>query len=202
MIIGLSAALGSQFAEPLKVLQKPILKFASSQTAYERSTVMGVIAECAQNMGAAVTPYTDSLLKVLMHRLSDEDPETKSNAAFGTGMLIYHSTDSAAYLPSYNSILSKLENLLHTTGARIQDNASGCVCRMIMAHEDRVPLNDILSVLVDLLPLKEDFEENGPVYRCIYQLCKSPNHFSLPAPVSTAKANNTQITTTTRQSSN
>jgi len=173
VILGLSAALGTQFVEPWKVVQKPILKFASSQTAHERSTVMGVIAECAQNMGAAVTPYTDSLLKILVHRLSDEDPETKSNAAFGVGMLIYHSNDSATYLSSYNNILGKLENLLHTQGARIQDNASGCVCRMIMAHEDRVPLNDILPVLVDLLPLKEDFEENAPVYRCIFQLCTS-----------------------------
>src|SRR5699024_10107990 len=54
--------------------------------------------------------------------------------------------------------------------ARIKDNASGCLCRMILAHPDRVPLAQVLPALVDLLPLKEDYEENTPVYQCIYKL--------------------------------
>lgn len=173
VIIGLSAAMGEQFGEIWKIYQKAIMKFASSQTNYERSTAVGVIAECTKNMGVGVTPFTAPLLKLLLHRLSDEDPETKSNAAYATGLLIYHSTDSSAYLSSYGTILTKLEPLLQTTHSRTIDNASGCVCRMIMAHQDKVPLDDILPPLVDLLPLTEDFEENQPIFECITGLCKS-----------------------------
>ncbi len=175
VVIGLSKALGGQFSEPFKVFQKPIMKFASSPTNYERSGSVGVIAECTANMGAAITPYTTPLLKLLVHRLTDEDPETKSNAAYAIGLLVFHSTASNVYLPSYNSILSKLEPLLHTDHARAKDNASGCVCRMIMAHSDKVPIDDIMPVLVDLLPLKEDYEENAPIYECIAGLCTSPS---------------------------
>jgi hypothetical protein len=174
VVIGLSNALGDQFSELWKVFQKPIMKFASSQTNFERSTAIGVIAECTGSMGAAVTPFTDTLLKLLLHRLSDEDAETKSNAAYATGQLIYNSTDSATYLPQYNSILTKLEPLLHTQRARTLDNACGCVSRMIMAHQDKVPVDEILPVLVSLLPLKEDYEENKPIFDCITGLCKSP----------------------------
>jgi hypothetical protein len=173
VVIGLSNALGDQFAELWKIFQKPIMKFASSQAHEERSTAIGVIAECTASMGIAVTPFTDTLLKLLLHRLSDEDVETKSNAAYATGQLIYNSTDSATYLPHYNTILTKLEPLLHTQRARTLDNACGCVSRMIMAQQDKVPVDEILPVLVSLLPLKEDFEENKPIFDCITGLCES-----------------------------
>lgn len=173
--IGLAVALGGQSSETWKVFMKPVMKFASSQTAFERSTAIGVIAECTANMGSSVTEFTEPLLKLLLHRLTDEDPETKSNAAYATGQLIFHSTASQLYLPSYNSILTKLEPLLHTQHARTLDNACGCVCRMIMAHQDKVPVADIMPVLVDLLPLKEDYEENKPIYECIAGLYEQEN---------------------------
>jgi importin-4 len=172
VVIGLSVALGEQFAEAWKVFLKPVFKYASSQTNFERSTAIGVIAECTANMGSGITPYTSQLLKLLLHRLSDEDSETKSNAAYATGLLVFHSTDSAEYLPSYNAILQKLEPMLHTQTARTLDNASGCLCRMIMAHPDKVPIDDIIPTIVKLLPLKEDYEENKPIYECITGLCK------------------------------
>ncbi|KAL3422058.1 karyopherin-like protein [Phlyctema vagabunda] len=170
VVIGLSAALGDQFGELWQVFQKQVMKFASSETNFERSTAIGVIAECTANMGSAVTPFTSTLLKLLIHRLSDEDAETKSNAAYATGLLIFHSTDSATYLPSFNTILTKIEPLLHTQHARTLDNAAGCVSRMIMAHQDKMPISDIMSVLVEILPLTEDYEENKPIYECIIGL--------------------------------
>jgi hypothetical protein len=175
VVIGLSKVLGDQFGEVWKIYVKPVMKFASSQTNYERSTAVGVIAECTRNMGHGVTPFTSQLLKLLLHRLTDEDAETKSNAAYAIGLLIYNSTDSDVYLPSYGSILGKLEPLLQTQRARTLDNACGCVCRMIMAHQDKVPVDDVLPVLVDLLPLKEDYEENEPIFDCITGLYHHQN---------------------------
>ncbi|KAK3503913.1 armadillo-type protein [Neurospora crassa] len=171
VVIGLAVALGPAFSELWKIFEKPILKFASSEAEnLERSTGVGVIAECAANMGATVTPYTGKLMHLLLKRLSDTDNETKSNAAYATGQLILHSTDSNTYLPQYETILHKLAPMLQIPEARIKDNASGCLCRMILAHPDRVPLAQVLPALVDLLPLKEDYEENTPVYQCIYKL--------------------------------
>lgn len=172
VVIGLAAALGEQFGEVWKIFEKPIMKLVSSQESIERSTAVGVIAEVTMHMGAGVTPYTKALLAPLLHRLSDEDKEAKSNAAYAIGMLVFQSNDSATYLPAYGQIMGKLEPLLQISESRLQDNATGCICRMILAHPDSVPLADVLPVLVGLLPLKEDYEENKPVYQCIAKLCK------------------------------
>ena len=171
VVIGLAVAMGPSFGELWKIFEKPILRFASSEAEnLERSTGVGVIAECASNMEAAVSPYTAKILNLLLKRLSDSDQETKSNAAYATGQLIFNSRDSDTYLPHYETILRKLEPMLQIKDARIKDNAAGCLCRMIMAHPDRVPIPDVLPALVGLLPLKDDFEENAPVYQCIFKL--------------------------------
>jgi importin-4 len=171
VVVGLATALGRQFGELWKMFEKPIVKMASAQDPDERSTVTGVIGECiAAGMGDSVTPSTEKLLRLLLHRLSDEDPDTKSNAAYGMGLLIENSTDSATYLPSYNPILAKLEPLLSIEQSK--DNAAGCVSRMIIAHPDKVPIEHVLPAIVKLLPLKKDFDENKPIYDCIVGLCK------------------------------
>ncbi|KAI1102695.1 ARM repeat-containing protein [Jackrogersella minutella] len=175
VLIGLACALGPQFAEVWKIFEKHIVKLLSSNEAIERSTAVGVIAECVAYMSNGVTPYTPTLLRPLLHRLSDEDKETKSNAAYATGQLVFHSEDAKTYLPAYNEILGKLEPLLQITDTRLQDNAAGCLCRMILAHPDHVPIADVLPALVDLLPLKEDFEENKPVYQCLHKLYAMSN---------------------------
>lgn len=173
VVIGLAVALGPGFSELWKIFEQPILKFAAAESEdIERSTGVGVIAECAANMESAVTPYTEKLLKLLLKRLSDTDVETKSNAAYATGQLIYNSTDSNTYLPHYPTILRKLEPMLQIQEARIKDNAAGCLSRMITAHPDAVPIADVLPALIGLLPLKDDYEENSPVYECLLKLCK------------------------------
>ena len=170
--IGLAVALGETFGQLWKMFEKPILKYASSSESGERSTAVGVIAECIKTMGSAVTPSTSTLLKPLLHRMSDEDSETKSNAAYAIGLLQQESTNDKEILKSFPTILSKLEPLLQTDEARSKDNAAGCVSRMIMRHKANVPVAQVLPALIDLLPLRNDFDENEPVYDMIVQLCK------------------------------
>lgn len=172
VIIGISIALGETFGELWKIFQKPIMKYASSSDSIERSTSVGVIAECIKNMGSQVTPSTSILLKLLLHRMSDEDSETKSNAAYGIGLLQQNSENSQEILKNFPTILGKLEPLLRTDEARCKDNAAGCVSRMILKHRANMPVPQVLPALMEILPLKEDFEENEPVYQMIVQLCK------------------------------
>lgn len=173
VIICLSVALGETFGQLWKVFEKTLMRYAGSSEAIERSTAVGTIAECIKNMRGTVTPYTSALLKLLLHRLSDEDPETKSNAAFAIGLLCEKSNNDQEILKAYNTILGKLEPLLHTQEARLLDNAAGCVSRMIMKHIDHVPVEEVLPALVELLPLKMDYEENEPIFTMIIKLCKS-----------------------------
>lgn len=172
VVSGMAAALGPSFAELWKVFEKTILRYASSGEALERATSVGVLAECINGMGGSVTPYTGTFLKLLLHRLNDEDPQTRSNAAYAVGRLVEHSQSDAEMLKEYPTILSRLEQCLTMNVSRLQDNATGCVSRMILRSRESVPTKDVLPVLVNILPLKNDYEENEPLYRMICQMYK------------------------------
>ncbi|KAL4980052.1 armadillo-type protein [Aspergillus desertorum] len=171
VVSGMAAALGESFAELWKVFEKIVLRYAGSTESIERATAVGVLAECINGMGAASTQFTPAFLKLLVHRLSDEDPQTKSNAAYAVGRLIEHS-NSTEVVKEFPTILSRLEQCLHQDVSRLQDNATGCLSRMILKHRESVPIKDVLPVLVKILPLKNDYEENDPLYRMICQLYK------------------------------
>ncbi|KAJ9200366.1 hypothetical protein DTO166G4_7752 [Paecilomyces variotii] len=172
VISGLAAALGESFAELWKIFEKTVLRFAGSTESLERATAVGVLAECITGMGGAVTPFTSTFMKLLIHRLGDEDPQTKSNAAYAVGRLIEKSNANDVLVKEYPTILSRLENCMHQDVSRLQDNATGCISRMILKNKDSVPIPDVLPALVGVLPLKNDYEENEPLYRMICQLYK------------------------------
>jgi importin-4 len=169
----LAVALGPSFGELWKMFEKPVMKYASSQEATERSAAVGTIAECLGNMGPACTPYTTGSLKLLLHRLSDEDPETKSNAVYGTGLLCEMTTSDDEILKSLPTIFSKIEPLLDAQDqARLLDNTAGCVSRLIAKYPQKIPISEVLPRLVQLLPLREDYEENKPIFSMIVKLCE------------------------------
>ncbi|KAF3937024.1 Importin-4 [Dactylella cylindrospora] len=174
---GFAAALGPSFAEPWTKLSPEVLKYASSSESIERSHAVGVTADCIRYMQDGVTPHTVSLMKVLLHRLGDENFEVKSNAAYGIGLLCFYSLDKAEVAKNYNDIFNKLEILLETKKHRGRDNACGCVARMIMANIDAIggQLDQVIDTLIGVLPLEEDFEENEPIYTMFVQLYKAQN---------------------------
>jgi len=184
VISSMAIALGEQFAELWKMFEKPIMTYASSQERFERSSSVGTVGECVQAMGAGCTPYTKRMMTMFVKRLSDEDPEVKSNACFGVGVLCEKSTDGKEVLSNYGGILGKLEPLLDSSSkvagkddphARLLDNAAGCVARMVKKAPQNVPLDDVLPRLVEILPLKEDFDENVPVFEMIVSLYQQNN---------------------------
>ena len=124
-------------------------------------------------MGESCTQYSTNLLKLLVHRLSDEDPETKSNAVYGIGLLCEKTTNDEEMLKSLPTIFGKLEPLLSSQDqARLLDNTAGCVSRFISKHGDKIPIGEVLPRVVQLLPLREDYEENKPIFNMIIKLCK------------------------------
>ena len=169
-VCGLAMALGETFAQLWKMIEKPILKYASSSESTERSTAVGVISECIKGMKEAVTPFTATLLPLLLKRLTDEDSETKSNAAYAVGLLQEFSEDEAKITSAFPQILSLLEPMLSMTAARSRDNAAGCVSRMILRHPTNVPIPQVVPALLEILPLKDDFDENEPVWSCLVGL--------------------------------
>jgi hypothetical protein len=171
VVSGLAAALGPDFPQLWKIFEKSVLRFVSSSENIERATAVGTLAEVITGMKDAVTPLTGRFLPLLLKRLDDEDPQTKSNAAYATGRLI-EATNDASIVSQFPTILQKLEPCLQQQVSRLPDNATGCLSRMILKQHDKVPIADVLPAIVSILPLKNDYEENEPLYKMIAQLYK------------------------------
>ena len=171
VVIGIANALGETFGQLWTTFEEPILDLVSSKEGFERSTSVGTIAECIKAMGTSVTPFTSRLLKLLLESMKDDNSEVKSNAAYGIGLLQQGSRKDKEILKAFPTILSRLEPLLQMDEARAKDNAAGCVSRMIMRHPSHIPVQHVLPALLEILPLKTDFDENVPVYDMIIKLC-------------------------------
>jgi len=175
--VAMAKALGSKFSVLWTKCSKPIFKYASSSDSTERSAATGTLAELILALDSAVTPFTAHLLKTMMHRMTDEDRVTKANALYGIGLLCALSEDQDTTVGQYGTILRKLEPLLSDDSAagHLLDNAAGCVARMILAKPDKIPLEEVLPRLVELMPTKEDYEVNGPLFQCIVSLYQQEN---------------------------
>ncbi|KAH7129899.1 armadillo-type protein [Dactylonectria estremocensis] len=175
VVVGLAAVLGPAFGELWKIFEKPILRLASSTEDLHRSTAVGTIAEITKYAGEAVTPFTESLGQALVRRLGDPDPLAKSNAAYAIGLVVLNSADTAKTFPMYPLLWEKLEPLLTVNEMRMTDNVAGSLCRMMTKNPDNGFVAQALPAIVNVLPLTEDFEENAPIYQCIYKLYENSN---------------------------
>ncbi|KAM3551709.1 hypothetical protein MY1884_007581 [Beauveria asiatica] len=175
VVIGLATALGHSFPELWKIFEKPVLKLSSSTEDLHRSTAVGTIAEILKHAGEAMTPFTESLGQALGRRLTDPDPLAKSNAAYAIGLLVFTSSDTSKTYPLYPQIWEKLEPLMAVREMRLTDNVAGALCRMMMKNLDAGFVSEALPAVVNVLPLEEDYEENEPIYKCIYILYEQSN---------------------------
>ncbi|XP_076920880.1 uncharacterized protein LOC143582105 [Bidens hawaiensis] len=169
-------AMGSHFAPIFATLFEPLMKFAKgSRPAQDRTMVVACLAEVAQDMGAPIAAYVDAIMPLVLKELASSSETNRRNAAFCVGELCKNG--GASSLKYFGDVLRGLYPLFGESEPddAVKDNAAGAVARMIMAHPESVPLNQVLPVFVKGLPLKEDHEESMPVYSCVCNLVLSSN---------------------------
>lgn len=185
VVVQIAAALGPQFTPVAETFLKPIFKFCTSSSSTERASAVGAIAEVINGMRAEVTPFTAQLMEVLLHRIGDMDIEVRSNAAYGIGLLCYYSED-AQITSYYETVMQKLQRLLkkvdkaskrggdnEDNNARGLANACGCISRMILKHPSKVPIPEVIEVLLSRIPLTDGLEENTPLFELIIELFRN-----------------------------
>jgi len=125
-------------------------------------------------MKSEITPMTEPLLELFYRALSDEEAEVQCNAAFAAGLLVEHSQKDLS--PQYLHLLSAIRPLFEVppnpslSRWKAHDNAAGAVSRLIVRNAAAVPLDHVLPVVINALPLRHDFLENPPVFKAIFHL--------------------------------
>ncbi|XP_014323089.1 importin-4 isoform X4 [Myotis lucifugus] len=147
-----------RLAELCNMLKAVLQRKKQGCTVAEKSFAVGTLAESIQGLGAASAQFVSRLLPVLLNATRETDPEVRSNAIFGLGVLAEHGGRPA------QEYFSKLVGLLLPLLARerhnrVHDNICGALARLLMASPTRKPEPQVLAALLHALPLKEDLEE-------------------------------------------
>ncbi|OBZ90920.1 putative importin subunit beta-4 [Choanephora cucurbitarum] len=179
LVAALCEVVGPSFNKYFEVYLPLICKYYKpNKTQAERSMAIGCLGECIVGIKEAVTPHTERLTQLFVKACNDEDELVRSNAAFALGCLTTNTQIDLS--PHYPTLLTTLSPLFsNQTLPNTVDNAAGAVARLILAHPNAVPLDQVLPTFTNALPLKADFEENQPVFDCIFKLFNASNPFVL-----------------------
>ncbi|KAM5235871.1 importin-4 isoform 2-T2 [Ctenodactylus gundi] len=174
-IPALAAAAGGDAFAPFFAGFLPLLLSKTKQgcTVAEKSFAVGTLAESIQGLGAASAQFVSRLLPVLLSAAREADPEVRSNAIFGLGVLAEHGGRPAQdhFLKLVGLLLPLLARERHD---RVHDNICGALARLLMANPTRKPEPQVLAALLHALPLREDLEEwitIGHLFNFLYQSC-------------------------------
>jgi hypothetical protein len=173
--------MGPHFCQYLPQFIPAICEFAkTSRPSSDRAMATGCLGELAQELGEGIKDYwTTVYLPLVLTGLADKDHHLNRNAAFcgGTcceGLGAYVASDYVQILQAVGRLFN-IDPSLSESAAAAVDNASACVCRMIMASPNNVPMSQVLPVVLKALPLKNDFTENETVYKCLLGLLQNNN---------------------------
>lgn len=189
VLVNLSLALGPDFNRVFASFKDIIASNVVSKSKNKRVSAIGALAEIGSGLKESNT-NTDEFLQLFINRLqTDKSTEVRGNAAYGVGVLIYYSGNN--YSGSYPEIFNLLSSLLSRVKkqeAKVEEddeetkdaihrsyaNACGCVARLALKQQDATPLNVVLPILFEHLPLQTAFEENTPIFELIATLYQDP----------------------------
>ncbi|CCE63171.1 hypothetical protein TPHA_0E00760 [Tetrapisispora phaffii CBS 4417] len=189
VLVSLSHALGSDFASIFENFKPVLFELYESKSKNKRSSAIGATSEIVLGMKEG-SPYIQEMLEAMIVRLtSDKSLEVRGNAAYGVGLLCEYASFDISSI--YGAVLKAMYELLSTADQkslaadddeatreiidRAFANASGCVARMILKHENLVPLEQTIPALFAHLPLKTGFEEYTPIFQVIMKLYQDNN---------------------------
>ncbi|KAG2735210.1 hypothetical protein G9P44_001424 [Scheffersomyces stipitis] len=188
VLVNLSLELEGDFAKIFESFKSIIISNAHTKSKNIRVSSVGALAEIVGGLKSN-NPYEQELLQIFTDRLAnDKSLEVKGNAAYGVGLIVENSSSDLS--SGYNAILQLLFQLLNKTDRRADNaddeetkdvinrsyaNASGCVARLILKHEQAVPLQHVLGPLLAHLPLETGLEENTPIFKLIIKLYSDNN---------------------------
>ncbi|XP_037939501.1 importin-4-like [Teleopsis dalmanni] len=135
----------------------------------QRAFIYGALAECFSPLKQYSAKYFDTMCAVMMSGLTDHSEQARQNALFGLGELVLNSAEKS--YPQYPAILNALsQRFANETKPSAVDNVCGAVARLILTSPGKVPLQQVLPVFLQKLPIKEDIQENEHIFKCFQLL--------------------------------
>lgn len=181
----MAAVLGPDFGQAFNTVLPLISNYAQpKRPSSERSMAIGSLGEIIVGLKAGVTPFTNQVLEVISRGLQDEEADVRSNSAFAAGVLIQNSEqDLTQHYPALIGVLGHFFQVPEHSQPAVynaRDNAAGALGRMVVKSPSAAPLDQVVPMIVSVMPLQFDPIENRAVYSAIFALFRA-NPASLEA---------------------
>jgi importin-4 len=171
--------LPSVFIPYFDEFSKVLMKYAKPTRDYNsRAMVIGIYAEVIAEVGVESAKYVEAILPVVSQGITDPMEGVRRNSAYAVSCIIQSHAASMSQ-EQVTMFLFMLQPLCsrnngtghesHVVGADV-DNAISAICRMISLVPQYLPLQQVLPVLLDALPMRVDPEEGIPIYSCLLSL--------------------------------
>jgi len=145
-----------------------------------KNCIIATIAEVAQELKDAFSPYCSTFLPICLDLLTHlSDKSMKHNACYCAGLMVqYGGEPTRQYFNQMCTALSQAMSLNPAKYESVLDNSCGAITRMINVAPNLMPIDQVLPAVLNLLPLRSDFEPAIPIHECIFMLYQS-NHASV-----------------------
>lgn len=148
-------------------LQKIIKSKKSEEADTQRAFAIGVLSECFSGLKDRTNTWMDNILPILIAGVQDRNDQVRNNSVYGLGELLLNADEFGfKHFPQVLQTLSVA--VAKEQDANTLDNICGALARLIITNSTLVPLKDVLPVFIQYLPLRQDFDENLSVFKCLH----------------------------------
>lgn len=185
LINEMAKVIGSQFIGHFEDLRPLIFSYTEPKRGHIlRAMAIGCLADTSHYIGPIMFQnalFVESFLEVMEWGINDTSEMVRRNSAFGLSVVIQYLSHSSLsfYAPKVFMWISPLchhriqAGSANKGGADV-DNILTALARLVEGCDsEEVPRLTSLSMLLEALPLREDFEEAKNIYTIIVNLVKS-----------------------------
>ncbi|XP_022173439.1 importin-4-like [Myzus persicae] len=156
----------------------PLLKKLMSKESSDllRAAGLAITGESVKGLGENAGGLCEVMFSLVIPLVEDEDDTVRNNAVFALGEIAFYGKESVyKYYPiilnTFSQVVTKEQR------SKVLDNIYGALARMIITNIEGIPLDHVVPVMINYLPLHEDFVENLTVFKCLVYLYEIGNQY-------------------------
>lgn len=164
----LAAAFGADFEPHFRILAADMLPYlAEGRPSEDFTMAAGVMANCFMSMGPVSAAYFDEAVAIAIRIIYETDESAaKANCCFIIRALIEHCPEKAKNLQEILTALWNVAGSADEIPAAV-DNAISATCTVVRKLPQQVPMDSVVPVLLNYIPMRVDKEENKNALMCV-----------------------------------
>ena len=167
--------LGPSFAPFFEKVFPDLMKYLQpTRPVGDRIMALGTICESFNSLQEHMKPYVQHVLPIILNTIRDDNYNVKRNSIYGVGVVGFFNKDEVQ--PHMMKVLGALHPIFVEKSKHhpaVVDNACGAIARFI-ACGIQMPLDQVLPVFLEAMPLREDHEEAPICYTALSMLLENP----------------------------